>query len=123
MTLGSFISGLDATFLWHVFKGLRTEKAGGQQGQCRRVMSLYRYKEITMAIRFMDVAAPTLKRDGYVDRFLEVHNMLDVFNEYYTSNYHPSWLNVHDESMSSWLRKFCPGFICVPRKPHQFGNK
>jgi hypothetical protein len=26
--------------------------------------------------------------------------------------------------MSSWLNKFCPGFICVPpRKPHPFGNE
>ncbi len=25
--------------------------------------------------------------------------------------------------MSSWLNKFCPGFMCVPHKPHPFGNE
>ena len=28
-----------------------------------------------------------------------------------------------DESMNSWLNKFCPGFMCVPRKPHPLGKE
>ncbi len=85
-------------------------------------MSLFRYKEIIMVVWFTDKAAPTLERDGYVDRFHKVRNMLDMFNEYYASNYHPSWLNVLD-ALISWLSKFCPGFMCVPRKSHLFGNE
>ena len=27
-----------------------------------------------------------------------------------------------DESMNSWLNKFCPGFMTLPCKPHPFGN-
>jgi hypothetical protein len=25
--------------------------------------------------------------------------------------------------MAFWLNKFCPGFMCVPWKPHEFGNE
>ena len=129
---GSFISGLDATFLWRGFKGFWIEKAGGRQGRCQclrvhrfawEVISLFPYKEITMAVRFTDKAPPTLERDGCVDRFHEVRDRLDVFKEFYAYNYHPSWLNVLDKLMSSWLSKFCPGFMCVPQKPHLFGNE
>jgi Transposase IS4 len=36
----------------------------------------------------------------------------------------PSWINCLDESMMEWLNQFtCPGFMCVGRKPHPFGNE
>ncbi len=35
----------------------------------------------------------------------------------------PSWMNCINELMNSWLNKFCPGFMTLPRKPHTFGNK
>ena len=35
----------------------------------------------------------------------------------------PSWVSVLDESMLEWLNKYCPGFMCVGRKPHPFGNE
>ncbi len=40
--------------------------------------------------------------------------MLDAFNNHMDKCYVPSWLNVLDKSMNSWLNKFCPGFMCVP---------
>jgi hypothetical protein len=49
--------------------------------------------------------------------------MIDAFNEHYKKNYRPSWLSCINESMSSWMNKFCPGFMTVPRKPHPFGNE
>ena len=49
--------------------------------------------------------------------------MIDVFNMHYEHEYQPSWLSCINESMSSWLNKFCPGFMTVPRKPHPFGNE
>jgi hypothetical protein len=49
--------------------------------------------------------------------------MINNFNRHYAENYNPLWLNCLNKSMSSWLSKFCPGFMCVPRKPpHLFGN-
>ena len=35
----------------------------------------------------------------------------------------PSWVSVLDESMMEWLNKYCPGLMCVGRKPNPFGNK
>ena len=35
----------------------------------------------------------------------------------------PSWINVIDKSMMEWLNKWAPGFMCVGRKPHPFGNE
>ena len=35
----------------------------------------------------------------------------------------PSWINVIDESMMEWFNKWSPGFMCVGRKPHPFGNE
>ena len=49
--------------------------------------------------------------------------MIDAFNQHYAEEYIPSWLNCLDESMNSWLDKFCPGFMSVPRKPHPLGNE
>ena len=43
------------------------------------------------------------------------NNMEDEFS--------PSWVSVLDESMMEWLNKYCPGFMCVGRKPHPFGNE
>ena len=49
--------------------------------------------------------------------------MLEAFNAHYESKYTPSWLNVLDESMNSWLDKYCPSFMVVPCKSHHFGNE
>ena len=60
---------------------------------------------------------------AFLDRFHDVWQMIDAFNEHYECEYVPSWLNCLEESMNSFLEKFCPGFMCVPRKPHPFGNE
>ena len=49
--------------------------------------------------------------------------MIDYFNEHYNCEYVPSWLNCLDKSMNSFLDKFCPVFMCVPRKPRPFENE
>ena len=95
----------------------------GAPFRLNNAMFFTRYLEITAALQFTDVRTPTVERDGYEDRFHEVRKMIDEFNNHYAHSYHPSWLNCLDESMSSWLNKFCPGFMCVPCKPHLFGNE
>ena len=36
----------------------------------------------------------------------------------------PGWVSCLDESMSIWTSIWtCPGFMCVPRKPHTMGNE
>ena len=71
------------------------------------------------ALRYTDKEEPLF----FMDRFHDVHQMIDAFNEHYECEYRSSWLSCIDESMSSWLNKFCPGFMTVPCKPHPFGNK
>ena len=82
-------------------------------------MSLRRFRDITAAIQYTDKEAPLL----FTDRFHEVRQMIDAFNHHYEQNYSPSWMNCIDESMNSWMNKYCPGFMTLPRKPHLFGNE
>ena len=35
----------------------------------------------------------------------------------------PSWINFLNESMMEWFNKWDPGFMCVVRTPHTFGNE
>ena len=86
-------------------------------------ISFNRYLEITAVLRFTDVRTPTVELDGYEDCFHEARKLINRFNDYYAHSYIPTWLNCLDESMSSWLNKFFPGFMCVPRKPHPFCNE
>ena len=35
----------------------------------------------------------------------------------------PLYINVLDKSMMEWFNKYAPGFMCVGRKHHPFGNE
>ncbi len=76
------------------------------------------FEDIIQALCFTNHPYPP-----YVNRFYDVPQMIDEFNEHYMTNYIPGWISFIDESMSVWLNKFCPGWKCVPRKPHPFGNE
>ena len=82
-------------------------------------MSQNRFMAINSALQYTKKPAPT----KFVDKFHDVRELINAFNEHYSDEYLPSWLNCLDESMNSWLNKFAPGFMCVPRKPHPFGNE
>jgi hypothetical protein len=128
-----FYKWLGCNFFMACFQGIADRKAWwlqqaismyeGAPFRLCHIMSFNRFLEITASIRFTNQQTPTMEKEGYVDRFHEVRNMIDAFNCHYSESYHPSWLNCLDESMSSWLSKFCPGFMCVPCKPRPFGNK
>ena len=81
-------------------------------------MSRNCWEDICTALRYTLRPAPE-----FVDKFHPVRELQDAFNEYYKNEYCPGWWNCLDESMSVWYNKFCPGFMCVPRKPHPFGNE
>ena len=68
-------------------------------------------------------ATPILSRHPSFDQFHDVRQMIEGLNDHYDGEYVPSWLNCFDESMKSFLDKFCPGFMCVPCKHHPFGNE
>ena len=77
-----------------------------------------RYLDINQALRYTNVERPSVE-----DKFHEIRQMMDAFNQHYEDNYIPSWLSCLDESMVIWLNKYCPGFMVVPRKPHPSGNE
>ena len=57
------------------------------------------------------------------DRFHNVQEMINAFNEYCGEGYTLLWLSCLDKLMNSWLDKYCLGFMSVPRKPHPLGNE
>ena len=102
---------------WWSSKPVRFEE--GAPFRLNKYMSLRRFTAITAAVRYTNHPPPAT----FVDRFHEVRQMIDAFNTHYLENYTPSWLSCLDESMNSWLDKYCPGFMTVPRKPHPLGNE
>ena len=83
------------------------------------VMSLTRFQNIDKAIQYTDKPAPT----DFTDKFHDIRQLQDAFNQHYSDNYIPAWLSCLDESMNTWLNKYCPGFMVVERKPHPYGNE
>ena len=77
--------------------------------------------------RFQNIGAPigytNIESPAFLDWFQNECQMIDAFNKIYDMEYVLYWLNCLDESMNSFLNNFCPGFMCVPRKPHPFGNE
>ena len=87
--------------------------------RCDDWMSHRRFKDITDALRFTGEDPPS-----YSDPFHEVRGLIKAWNANMTEVFQPSWLSCLDESISIWFSKYtCPGWMCVPRKPHPFGNE
>lgn len=128
LTLSEFYIYLGCHFFMACFEGISDRRLwwsskpismrDGAPFRLNEFISLRRYNDLTSAIRYTDKPPP-----DFVDRFYDVRQMIDAFNQHYAEEYIPSWLNCLDESMNSWLDKFCPGFMSVPRKPHPLGNE
>ena len=110
-------NGIEDRELWWSTKPV--DMFSGAPFRFNGFMTYSRFRDIMSAIRYTDKPMPLL----FNDPFHEVRQMIDAFNDYYATEYIPSWLNCVDESMSSWNNKFAPGFMCVPRKPHPQGNE
>jgi hypothetical protein len=72
-----------------------------------------------VVIRYTSKEEPLL----FIDHFHEVLEMINAFNDHYSLEYLLLWLLCLDESMNTWLNKFCPRFIALQCKPKPFGNK
>ncbi|KAL7525460.1 hypothetical protein ACHAXR_001013, partial [Thalassiosira sp. AJA248-18] len=108
--------GISDRRLWWSSKPISIKE--GAPFRLHEYMSLRRFNAITSAMRYTNKVPPEFE-----DRFFDVREMIDAFNDHYAANYSPSWLNCLDESMNSFLNKYCPGFMSVPRKPHPLGNE
>ena len=82
-------------------------------------MSRRRFDKILAAIRY-----PKSDPPSYKDRFWEVRELIDAWNNNMSAVFSPGWVSCLDESMSPWTNKYtCPGHMCVPRKPWPLGNE
>jgi len=133
LTMQEFYKWLVCYFIMSCFQGIEDRDEWwspkpvsmfeGAPFRLNQYMSRKHFTNITCKIRFTNKEQPTVASDGFVDRFHEVCEMLDAFNDHYDQNYVASWISCLNESMSSWLSKYCPGFMVVPCKPHPFGNE
>ena len=83
------------------------------------LMTGSRFEDITNALEYTDKAAPT-----YKDRFWEVRQMIEEWNNNMKDMFIPAWITCLDESMSIWTNRWtCPGWVFCLRKPHPFGNE
>ena len=89
--------------------------------------SSFRLSEYMSGRRFQNIgtlyATLILSRQPSLIGSTMCGRLLKVGMIIYEGEYVPTWLNCLDESMNSFLDKFYPDFMCVPRKPHPFGNK
>ena len=128
MTLQDFYVWLGCHFFMTCFEGIEKKKMWwskktidmfeGAPFRLSEYISGRRFQNIGTAIRYTNIESP-----AFLDWFHDVRQMIEGFNDHYEGEYVPSWLNCLDESMNSFLDKFCPVFMCVPRKPHPFGNE
>ena len=85
----------------------------------QQFMSRYWLDSILSATKYTNNNPP-----AYKDRFWEVRQLLESWNNNMATNFIPSWINVIDESMSKWINEYTyPGFMFVPWKPWAFGNE
>ena len=85
----------------------------GRHFRLQQFMSRYRFEGILSAIKYTNNNPPADK-----DRFWEVHQLLESWNNNMATNFIPLWINAIDESMSKWINEYtCPGFMFVPRNP------
>jgi hypothetical protein len=93
---------------------------GGAPSRFNEFMSRNRFEDILQNLVYTNRPAPT----GYTDRFFLIRQLEEAWNKNMADQFDPSWINCLDESMMEWLNQFtCPGFMCVGRKPHPFGNE
>ena len=82
-------------------------------------MSRSHFDDIVAAMTLTNVTPPR-----YRDRFWEVRQMIELWNENMNEMFSPGWVCCLDESMSIWHNKWtCPGWVYCPRKPRPFGNE
>ena len=90
--------------------------AKGAPFRINRIMSRNRFDSILSALRF------TNREVLYEYGFLQMCQLEEAWNQNMAQQLLLSWINILDDFMMKWFNKWYPGFICVGRKPHPFGN-
>ena len=75
------------------------------------------FDEILASLRYKN------REVQYEYRLFHMRQTEEVWNKNMADEFNPYWTNVLNHIMMEWYNKFAPGFICVRRKPHYFGNE
>ena len=75
------------------------------------------FDEIMKTIRYTD-----WPQQEYLDRFHDMCQLQDKWNTHMKTDYFTGWWNYLGKSMQIHLNPYVPGWMCIPRKPHPFGN-
>ena len=129
LTLSEFYKWLGCRFYMACYVGISPinlwwskEEAGMFKGAPFRldhIMSLNRFQAIDKAIQYTDKLAP----EDFVDKFHDVRQLVDAFNDHMSDAYTPSWLSCLDERMNTWLNKsVLPRLRGGPQETPHFGN-
>lgn len=94
-----------------------TDMFSGAPFRLNQYIARNRFNEILGALRYTNVTV------DYQDGFFEMRQLEKEWNANMDEEFDTSWINVLDESMMEWYNKYAPGFMCVGRKPHPFGNE
>ena len=89
------------------WSGAPVTLTAGAPFRLNEFMPRNRFEQIMEALTFTDVEPPS-----YVDKFWEVRQMIDLWNNNMEEVFCPSWVVCLDESMSIWNNKWtCPGWV------------
>ena len=80
-------------------------------------MSRNNFQQILTSLQHTDQARK------YKHGFHIMRQWDEAWNKNTEDEFITSWVSVLDKSMIEWLNKYCPGFLCVGRKPHPFCNE
>jgi hypothetical protein len=83
-----------------------------------KYMSRNRFDELTSSFKLRRGSPPP-----YRDKFWEMRQMQEAFNDHMKKCFSAAWAVCLDESMVKWLNEFSPGWMTVGRKPSPFGNE
>ncbi|KAL7460106.1 LOW QUALITY PROTEIN: hypothetical protein ACHAXS_000573, partial [Conticribra weissflogii] len=70
-------------------------------------LSYFSFEDIAQGLHVTKLPNPP-----HTDQFHDVWKMIYEFNQY---NMNAGWISCIYESMSVWLNKFCPGWMCIPQ--------
>ncbi len=100
--------GVLSQMVWWSTKEI--DKFEGAAFQLNDVMSWSQFNAIDKAIQYTNQSTPT----DFKDKFNDKCQMINAFNDHMAANYRPSWLSCLYETMNTWLKKHCTGFMVVP---------
>jgi len=125
---GEFLRWLGIWFLIATTEGssrhdfwssLAVDRFKGAPFRVNDLMSRDRFDDILGALTYNSTARP-----AYQDKFWEIRDLIEAWNDNMEEQFEPSWISCLDESMSKWINQYtCPGFVFCPRKPWPFGNE